>query len=109
MSDYIERSVIERLLAIAAAGDSEEKRHTWARAMCIAHITPTADVAPVKHGRWISWEEADNCVPSASRHECSICHDAAQVLVNGVELLSVYCPNCGAKMDGGDDDATNHV
>lgn len=29
----------------------------------------------------------------------------AQVLVNGVELLSAYCPNCGAKMDGKDGDA----
>lgn len=54
------------------------------------------------HGRWISWEEAGNCVPSPDRHECSVCHDAAQVLVNGFELLSDYCPNCGAKMDGGD-------
>lgn len=53
------------------------------------------------HGRWISWEEAGNCVPSPDRHECSVCHDAAQVLVNGFELLSDYCPNCGAKMDGG--------
>ena len=63
---------------------------------------PTADVAPVVHGRWISWEEAGNFVPSPDRHECSVCHDAAQVLVNGFELLSDYCPNCGAKMDGGD-------
>ena len=54
------------------------------------------------HGRWISWEKAGNCVPSPDRHECSVCHDAAQVLVNGFELLSDYCPNCGAKMDGGD-------
>lgn len=63
---------------------------------------PAADVAPVVHGRWISWEEAGNFVPSPDRHECSVCHDAAQVLVNGFELLSDYCPNCGAKMDGGD-------
>ena len=61
----------------------------------------TADVAQVVHGRWISWEKAGNCVPSPDRHECSVCHDAAQVLVNGFELLSDYCPNCGAKMDGG--------
>lgn len=60
---------------------------------------PAADVAPVRHGRWISWEEAGNYVPSPDRHECSVCHDAAQVLVNGFELLSDYCPNCGAKMD----------
>lgn len=57
----------------------------------------------VVHGRWISWEEAGNFVPSPDRHECSVCHDAAQVLVNGFELLSDYCPNCGAKMDGGAD------
>lgn len=61
---------------------------------------PAADVAPVRHGRWITWEEAGNDIPSPHRHECSVCHDAAQVLVNGVELLSDYCPNCGAKMDG---------
>lgn len=61
---------------------------------------PAADVAPVRHGRWITWEEAGNDIPSPHRHECSVCNDAAQVLVNGVELLSDYCPNCGAKMDG---------
>lgn len=61
---------------------------------------PAANVAPVVHGRWISWEEAGNFVPSPDRRECSVCHDAAQVLVNGFELLSDYCPNCGAKMDG---------
>lgn len=59
---------------------------------------PAADVAPVRHGAWISWEEADNFIPSPHRHECSVCHDAAQVLINGVELLSDYCPSCGARM-----------
>lgn len=62
---------------------------------------PAADVAPVRHGQWISWEKAGNFVPSPDRHEYSVCHDAAQVLVNGFELLSDYCPNCGAKMDVG--------
>lgn len=58
------------------------------------------EFVPVRHGRWISWEEAGNPVSSPDRHECSVCHDAAQVLVNHFELLSEYCPNCGAKMDG---------
>lgn len=66
----------------------------------VVRSIPAADVAPVAHGNWISWEEADNFIPSARRHECSVCHDAAQVLVNGLELLSDYCPNCGARMDG---------
>ena len=71
-----------------------------AMAMEIVASPAAADVAQVVHGRWISWEEAGNFVPSPDRHECSVCHDAAQVLVNGFELLSDYCPNCGAKMDG---------
>lgn len=55
MSDYIERSVIERLLTIAAAGDGEKKRRTWARAICVLHDAPAADVAPVP--RWIKVED----------------------------------------------------
>ena len=74
------------------------------RVVALIADAPAADVAPVVHARWISWEEAGNFVPSPDRHECSVCHDAAQVLVNGFELLSDYCPNCGAKMDGGDND-----
>lgn len=68
---------------------------------------PAANGASVRLGWWISWEEAGNPVPSPDRHECSVCHDAAQALINGLELLSDYCPNCGAKMDGCDDDATD--
>lgn len=33
------------------------------------HRIPAADVEPVRHGRWISWEDADNCIPSPNRHE----------------------------------------
>ena len=102
MSDYIEREAVL----------SHYKKCSFAMVKAvIAYIEdiPAADVVPVRHGRWISWEEADNCVPSASRHECSICHDAAQVLVNGVELLSVYCPNCGAKMDKTEDRACANI
>lgn len=71
------------------------------RQSCPIWNAPTADVAPVVHGEWLSWKEADNFIPSPDRHECSVCHDAAQVLVNGLELLSDYCPNCGARMDAG--------
>lgn len=67
---------------------------------------PTVDAVEVVHGEWISWEKAENFIPSPDRHECSVCHDAAQVLVNGLELLSPYCPNCSAKMDGGKDNET---
>ena len=53
----------------------------------------TIVAVPVRHGRWIwrnKWE------PFECKYECSICHD-------GSDLESKYCPNCGAKMDGGAD------
>lgn len=52
---------------------------------------PSADVAPVRHGRWI-WR--NKLEPFEFKYECSICHE-------GSDLESKYCPNCGAKMDGG--------
>lgn len=93
MAEYIKRKTVIDLIT----------RRYENPEICTKEINsiPAADVAPVVHGRWISWEKAGNFVPSPDRHECSVCHDAAQVLVNGLELLSDYCPNCGAMMDGG--------
>ena len=51
-----------------------------------------------KTGYWITWKEAGNEISSETRFECSVCHDAAQTLCNGLDLLSSFCPNCGARM-----------
>lgn len=50
---------------------------------------PSADVQPVKHGRWICHD--DELLGFTT--ECSVCH------VEGC-LDGYYCPNCGARMDG---------
>ena len=92
MDDYISRE------AALTELQNPELFNVSPRFLQILRDLPAADVEPVRHGRWISWEDADNCIPSPNRHECSVCHDAAQVLVNNIELLSNYCPNCGAKM-----------
>ena len=52
---------------------------------------PTADVAPVVHGRWIEQEKYTFGV----MYDCSICNN--RILDNGHSWN--YCPNCGAKMD----------
>ena len=64
---------------------------------------PNADVAPVRHGRWIPLTECAN-----EGVYCSICKkkvwksDYAQCSKKSRNKLeSNYCPNCGAKMDGG--------
>lgn len=46
---------------------------------------PTADVAPVVHGRWELLSEHRS-------HKCSVCGRRDWYATN-------YCPNCGAKMD----------
>ena len=63
---------------------------------------PTADVAPIVHGRWeLEYE-------TYGKMRCSVCKkealiekaiDDVGVITNYVD--SNYCPNCGAKMDGG--------
>ena len=64
---------------------------------------PNADVAPIRHGRWIPLIECAN-----EGVYCSICKkkvwksDYAQYSKKSRNKLeSNYCPNCGAKMDGG--------
>lgn len=47
------------------------------------------DVAPVVHGRWIMHDDEFGLTC-----ECSVCH--IETMGDGN-----YCPNCGAKMDGG--------
>lgn len=63
--------------------------------------THAADVAPVRHGRWLTWEEKfpDRKIlrKSALGVFCSKCG-------NHADNMSDYCPNCGAKMDEGNDD-----
>ena len=49
---------------------------------------PAADVAPVVHGRWVFG--GDGCVI------CSECNEE-----ESNDNHRNYCPNCGAKMDGG--------
>ena len=62
---------------------------------------PAADVAPVRHGRWI-------CIRKGyEEYECSVCHgmdsNCSDYYADHVVTEQEYCPFCGAKMDGGAD------
>ena len=63
-----------------------------------------ADVAPVRHGRWIGcngeivdWDENN---PGCPRHSCfcSICKSRLTAS-DEFPVIAYFCPNCGAKMD----------
>ena len=55
---------------------------------------PAADVAQVRHGRW-EWDTEDI-------YRCSNCAEKSHVKEVMGHPEWDYCPNCGAKMDGGD-------
>lgn len=59
----------------------------------------------VKHGEWIYWEgwrgNYDCRIDGARCSLCGYSHETVYNVTNPKESLSNYCPNCGAKMDGG--------
>ena len=57
------------------------------------------EAEPVKHGRWVRTEDGD--------WECTNCKNAVTICVCGKDRTyrMAICPNCGAKMDGGAEDA----
>lgn len=74
---------------------------------------PAADVALVVHGLWMpiresemtGWDPAVAGGDPIGGYICSACKEEAVYDCNDEFVLSKYCPNCGAKMDGGVDDA----
>lgn len=63
---------------------------------------PAADVAPVVHGTWEEVEYDDGWCEEVGI-KCSACGDEWVTLDGEKPQLHNfnYCPNCGAKMDGG--------
>ena len=61
------------------------------------HIRDTDDVvkvfAPVRHGRWVHHIAGGKQISACWCSVCNVEHETEQN----------YCPNCGAKMDGGAD------
>ena len=62
---------------------------------------PAADVVPVRHGRWIDAYPDIEPNPMFMYGICSECG-----FEQGISKYLNYCPNCGAKMDGGDNNIT---
>lgn len=87
MAEYIERETALR---------EAESRIMWGASAAAVYESirdvPAADVAPVRHGRWIEQEQYTFGV----MYDCSICNN--RILDNGHSWN--YCPNCGARMDG---------
>lgn len=66
----------------------------WNDAINVIDRAPTVDAEPVRHGEWI--HDINNL------YGCSECFNRETM---SLKRLKPYCPNCGARMDGGKQDA----
>lgn len=99
MAEYIEREALIEDLDKAAkhGGMGAIIAQTLQR---YVQRVPAADVAPVVHGRWI-----EKSAPARKIYfECSHC--GAQENKH-TAIKGYYCWRCGAKMDGGVDNAAD--
>lgn len=68
---------------------------------------PTVDAEPVRHGRWkidTVWT-FNSFEPEIVEEKCSLCGRYVQRY--RTQSTNNYCPNCGAKMGGGEQNASN--
>ena len=56
---------------------------------------PPADVAPVRHGRWVNEQMIVGGFAETWSCDCSVCGRTQREPL----WKPNYCPNCGAKMD----------
>lgn len=110
MAEYIEKHKAVNLLTSLENEFQQFKpfkgfEHAMYRKLCETEIAigklPAADVVPVVHGKWIRphWKNSDYCC------DCSECDGEAMHREYQWNKKGIYpiCPNCGAKMDGGED------
>ena len=101
MAEYIEREEWMRRIKEIHCAECDSYHGVRCRACWIDDTLdyidsePAADVAPVRHGRWILEREPDG---KPYCFHCSVCDDDFHYI--GITVAYDYCPNCGAKMDG---------
>ena len=91
--DYVKRSDVHRAFQPKYA---PAINRTFA---AMIDSVPAADVVEVRHGKWINAYPEIEPNPMFMYGICSVCG-----FEQSVSDKLKYCPNCGAKMDGGQDD-----
>lgn len=61
------------------------------------------DVSPVRHGRWEEMHYEGGILDGTNFDRCSVCGYERVFDDPALKTVFKYCPNCGAKMDGGED------
>lgn len=103
MAEYIERAAaVKSILRMRRPENSVAQNRMLSIIQMDMLKLPAADVAPVVYGRW---EYIQQTLNTLSQLRCPFC--AWWSLDQSIDGIYKYCPNCGAKMDGGDNNAAD--
>lgn len=92
MPELIDRDTLRYDLCAYLCGAYEQCTE-WCHTLKVINMQPTIEAEPVRHGHWI-WLEPYGAL-FTHRRKCSECGDIK------AQEESNFCPNCGARMDGG--------
>lgn len=96
MSDYIDRAALGIGLCNRDVFENKSYADGWNAAVKILKEAPAVDVQAVKHGKWkLCYEDWRMQIAGDECSACGFQHYGACI------SHYHYCPNCGAKMDGG--------
>ena len=93
MDEYIKRAAARNAVK-RVIGDQDHTCKAMMDFYVALNEVPAADVVEVRQGRWEKFSTASGIV---SRVRCSVCAGTKPLTFESMP----YCPNCGAKMDGG--------
>lgn len=109
MAEYLDKEAfkksVEERYCKPCKADGKDHNGCWCRACWVDDMLddvecfkPAADVAPVVHGRWAHLGGDEWC--------CSECGFVITTEGSWDKPTKKYCEDCGAKMDGGAEDAS---
>lgn len=99
MAEYIDRElVLDELCRDNCERTYDGTCHNCRMTETIADF-PAADVAPVRYGKWLNEDFPEKMATVHGMAICSVCGELSHKVEHGYNVLSKYCPNCGAKMD----------
>lgn len=100
-ADFVQDALTKTITEILSKSQNESTQYVamgLASIKTIIDIAPTLDVAPVRHGKWVL-VGADN----RGRGGIWVCR-GRDGCGNSYPYKCDYCPNCGAKMDAGQEE-----